>query len=113
MTSLRIEDPLRTGTPRAVAEHAHLEALLRCWTRETGTVVCSGPLHLPLPATGLALVTEVRHASATGWHRFGPVRLQRADGGDAGALDPVLAVALVAAEAAACGGARPGGVPPG
>ncbi|HEY6425433.1 MAG TPA: IucA/IucC family protein [Pseudonocardiaceae bacterium] len=107
------EDPLRTGSPRAAAEHAHLEALLRCWTRETGTDVQPGPLHVALAATGLSLVTDVPYASATGWHRFGPVRLQRADGTDAGPADPVLAVALVAAEAAARGGARPGGIPPG
>jgi siderophore synthetase component len=108
-----LTDPLRTGSPRTSAEHAHLEALLRCWTRETGMPVHPGPLQIELPATGLTLITEVRYASATGWHRFGPVRLQRADGADAGPADPVLAVALVATEAIARGGARPGGIPPG
>jgi siderophore synthetase component len=104
---------LQTGSPRAAAEHAHLEALLRCWTRETGIPVQPGPLHVALPATGLTLVTDVRYASITGWHRFGPVRLRRADGADAGPADPVLAVALVATEAIARGGALSGGIPPG
>jgi hypothetical protein len=76
-------DPLRTGTVRDAAEHAHLEALLRCWLRETGAEVRPGPLRVTLPATGLSLVAEVLHASDTDWHRFGPVRLQRADGTDA------------------------------
>ncbi|MFN2494425.1 MAG: IucA/IucC family siderophore biosynthesis protein [Pseudonocardiaceae bacterium] len=113
MTPETTDDPLWTGAPRAAAEHAHLEALLRCWTRETGTAVQAGALRLELPATGLSLVTEVRYPSPTGWHRFGPVRLRRADGAEAGPVDPVVAVALVATEASARGGARPGGVPPG
>ena len=59
-------DPLQTGSARAAAEHAHLEALLRCWTRETGMPVRPGPLQVGLPAIGLALVTHVRYASITG-----------------------------------------------
>ncbi len=106
-------DPLAAGTPRGAAEHAHLEALLRCWTRETGTPVRPGPLHIPLSSTGLILATDVWHASVTGWHRFGPVRLRRADGADAGPADPVLAVGLVATEAIARGGVLPGGIPAG
>lgn len=58
-----------------------------------------GPLRIDLPATGLALRTEVRHASATGWHCFGPVLLVRADGTTVGPADPVLAVALITAAA--------------
>ncbi len=106
-------DPLHSGSARSAAEHAHLEALLRCWTRETGMPVRPGPLQVALPATGLTLVTHVRYASITGWHRFGPVRLQRSDGADAGPADPVLAIALVATEAIARGGVLPGGIPPG
>lgn len=113
MTSSTSADPLQTGSFRAAAEHAHLEALLRCWTRETGMPVHPGPLQVALPAIGLALVTDVQYASITGWHRFGPVRLQRADGADAGPADPVLAVALVATEAVARGGVLPGGIPAG
>lgn len=101
------DDPLHDPSARAVAEHAHLEALLRCWLRETGTAVSAGPLTVPLPSTGLALTTTVRHRSPTDWHRFGPVRLVRADGSPAGpdaAADPVLTVALVATEVAARSG---------
>jgi siderophore synthetase component len=106
-------DPLQVGSARAAAEHAHLEALLRCWTRETGLPVHPGPLQVALPATGLTLVTDVRYASITGWHRFGPVRLQRTDGADVGPADPVLAVALIAMEASVRGGVLPSGIPPG
>jgi siderophore synthetase component len=113
MTGTPTADPLQTGSARAAAEHAHLEALLRCWTRETGMAVRPGPLQVALPAIGLTLVTHVRYASITGWHRFGPVRLQRTDGADAGPADPVLAIALVATEAIARGGVLPGGIPPG
>ncbi|KAA2261993.1 siderophore synthetase [Solihabitans fulvus] len=101
-------DRLDAASPRTSAEHAHLEALLRCWLRETGTDVPAGQLRVPLPATGLTLATEVLHRSPTGWHRFGPVSLLRADGVPVGPADPVLAVALVAQEAAARGGVPAG-----
>ncbi|GGM45926.1 hypothetical protein GCM10012275_16160 [Longimycelium tulufanense] len=106
-------DPLHDSDARGVAEHAHLEALLRCWLRETGTPVGTGLLRVELPATGTALVTEVTHRSPTGWHRFGSVRLEGRGGLVGDTADPVLAVALVATEAAARGGARTGGVPRG
>ncbi|NJQ07770.1 IucA/IucC family protein [Streptomyces lonarensis] len=104
-------DPLHAPEPRAAAEHAHLEALLRCWLAETGHPVAPGPLTVRLPATGTTLTTEVTHASATGWHRFGPVRLDGPAGPLGATADPVTAVALVAAEAvhrgAAAGRAAP------
>ncbi|MCP2167263.1 IucA/IucC family protein [Goodfellowiella coeruleoviolacea] len=106
-------DPLHAGDPRAAAEHAHLEALLRCWLRETGTAVAPGPLRVELPATGLALVTEVTHCSATGWHRFAPVWLAGPGGRLGATADPVTAAALLATEAAVRGGGRPGGIPAG
>ncbi|SDN70167.1 IucA/IucC family protein [Allokutzneria albata] len=106
-------DPLDHPDARATAEHAHLEALLRCWLQETGVEVLPGPLSVELPSSGLALVTEVTHCSATGWHRFAPVRIRRGDGGELSPADPVLAVNLIATEAAARGGARTGGVPTG
>lgn len=90
--------------PRGAAEHAHLEALLRCWLRETGTPVPStGPLRVELPSTGLALLTEVLHASPTAWHRFGRVGLEGPAGRVGEAADPVLVAALMAAEAVARG----------
>ncbi|MEU3598978.1 IucA/IucC family protein [Streptomyces sp. NPDC006798] len=114
-------DVLHGLDPRGAAEHAHLEALLRCWLRETGVEPAAGPLRIELPAAGLALVTEVVHRSPTGWHRFGPVRLEGPGGPLGPTADPVTAVALVATEAAAeasaeAANARPGGrgaVPPG
>ena len=105
-------DPLNDSDARHAAEHAHLEALLRCWLVETHTPVHPGPLRIALPGTGLALVTEVNHCSPSGWHRFGPVRLE-GPGGTSSSADPVLAVALVAHEAVRRGGARRGGVPAG
>lgn len=79
-------DPLDDPDPRRVAEHAHLEGLLRCWNRETGWV--PGP-ELALDAIGVVLRTEVRYDSPSGWHRFGPVRL-------AGAPERALPAAVVA-----------------
>jgi siderophore synthetase component len=106
-------DPLHTLGERGASEHAHLEALLRCWLRETHTEFTAGPLRIDLPTAGLSLVTEVTHCSPTGWHRFGPVRLEGPGGALGDTADPVTAVALLATEAAAGGGARPGGVPEG
>jgi siderophore synthetase component len=103
-------DLLHKLDARGTAEHAHLEALLRCWLRETGTPVEPGPLRVDLPSSGVTLVTEVTHSSPTDWHRFGPVRLEGPNGGIGDSADPVLAVALVATEAAVRGGARSGGI---
>ncbi|MYS64649.1 siderophore synthetase, partial [Streptomyces sp. SID5473] len=66
-------EPLHGLDPRAAAEHAHLEALLRVRLLESGVEPAAGPLRIDLPALGLALVTEVVHRSPSGWHRFGPV----------------------------------------
>ena len=106
-------DPLHERDARGASEHAHIEALLRCWLRETGTPVTPGPLRVDLPTTGLTLVTEVTHRSPTGWHRFGPTRLEGPGGPLGETADPVTAVALLSAEAAARGGSRPVGVPAG
>ncbi|MFF9340542.1 IucA/IucC family protein [Streptomyces sp. NPDC014773] len=106
-------DPLHERDARGASEHAHIEALLRCWLRETGTPVAPGPLRVELPTAGLTLVTEVTHRSPTGWHRFGPTRLEGPGGPLGETADPVTAVALLSTEAAARGGSRPGGVPAG
>ncbi|MFJ5707236.1 IucA/IucC family protein [Streptomyces sp. NPDC093105] len=106
-------DPLHTRDARGASEHAHIEALLRCWLRETHTPVAPGPLRVELPTAGLTLVTEVTHRSPTGWHRFGPTRLEGPGGPLGDTADPVTAVALLSAEAAVRGGGRPGGVPAG
>ncbi|MFD8014566.1 IucA/IucC family protein [Streptomyces sp. NPDC058955] len=106
-------DPLHTRDARGASEHAHIEALLRCWLRETHTPVAPGPLRIDLPTAGLTLVTEVTHRSPTGWHRFGPTRLEGPGGPLGDTADPVTAVALLSTEAAVRGGGRPGGVPAG
>ncbi|MCX5010234.1 hypothetical protein OG765_04420 [Streptomyces sp. NBC_00555] len=106
-------DPLHALDARGAAEHAHIEALLRCWLLETGTPVAPGPLRIELPTAGLALVTEVTHRSPTGLHRFAPARLEGPGGPLGASADPVTAVALLSTEAAVRGGSRPGGVPAG
>ncbi|MFB9429708.1 IucA/IucC family protein [Streptoalloteichus tenebrarius] len=102
----RTTDLLHELPAREAAEHAHLEALLRCWLRETNTPVTEGPLRIELPATGRAVVTEVRHASPTGWHRFGPVSLALPHGGphEPNPADPVMVATLLAGEAGAMAG---------
>ncbi|MGV9311140.1 IucA/IucC family protein [Streptomyces sp. NPDC003691] len=111
--TVRPVEPLHGLEPRAAAEHAHLEALLRCWLRETGTEPAAGPLRIELPAVGLALVTEVVHRSPTGWHRFGPVRLEGPAGPLGATADPVTAVALLSTEAANAAPGSRGGIPAG
>ncbi|MFJ9153667.1 IucA/IucC family protein [Streptomyces sp. NPDC102270] len=72
-------DPLNHPDPHTVAEAATVENLLRCWVRETGlSAPASGTLHIPLPASGTALLVPVHYWSPTGWHRFGRPRLANA-----------------------------------
>lgn len=55
-------------TPTETAVAAHLNAILRCYTRETAVPVAVGPLTLPV---GESTVTaRVEHASRTGLHQF-------------------------------------------
>ncbi|WP_405058199.1 siderophore synthetase [Kribbella sp. NBC_01505] len=55
-----------TSTETAVA--AHLNAILRCYTREAAVPVTAGVLRL---AVGAKTVTaRVEHASRSGWHQF-------------------------------------------
>ncbi|MFF7474358.1 IucA/IucC family protein [Streptomyces sp. NPDC008092] len=86
-------DLLEHPDPYIAAQAAAVENLLRCWARETNLPTPdAGTLRVPLPASGTALITPIRHWSPTGWHRFGPPRL-------AGAPDtapPVDAVTLAA-----------------
>ena len=63
--------------PQDLATRAHLDAILRCWTRETGTPVSPGRLTIYLGDAG-ALTAEVTHASPTGRHSFADVRLDDA-----------------------------------
>ncbi|WP_430383108.1 IucA/IucC family protein [Streptomyces sp. P10-4] len=94
-------DPLENPDPRAAAEAAAVENLLRCWVRETGlTAPTTGSLRIPLPASGTALIAPVRHWSPTGWHRFGPPRLSYAPH-TAPPVDAVTLAALLTRESAA------------
>jgi len=70
------------------ADGAVVEALLRCWVREHGLAVAPPELALRLAAGTLAV--PVVAPSATGWHRFGPPRL---DGVAVGAARLVAAMA--------------------
>ncbi|MEV6972827.1 IucA/IucC family protein [Kitasatospora sp. NPDC093806] len=99
-------DRLLHPDPAVAAEQAALEALLRCWARETGTVPGpDGQLRIPVLGGAARLSARVRHWSPAGWHRFGPATL--APGGATAAgeapgtpVDAVTAAALLAAAAA-------------
>jgi siderophore synthetase component len=93
-------DPLEDPDPRAAAQAAAVENLLRCWARETGlTAPTAASLRIPLPATGTALLAPVRYWSPTGWHRFGPPRLACAPD-TAPPVDAVTLAALLVRESA-------------
>jgi siderophore synthetase component len=78
-------------SPDAVAVEAHLNAILRCYTRETSVPVAAGALSFPV---GNSTVTaSVTHASRTGWHQFTDVRLDGAE------VSPESLVRLLSAEA--------------
>ncbi|NLU65710.1 iron transporter [Streptomyces sp. HNM0574] len=98
-------DPLEHPDTAAAADAATTENLLRCWIRENdGPRPENGRLRLPLDAAGTALLVPVRHWSDTGWHRFGPPRLENAPEGAAPA-DAVLVATLIGREAAHRAGA--------
>ncbi|MFC9329292.1 IucA/IucC family protein [Kitasatospora sp. NPDC057015] len=69
-------DRLLHRDPAVAAEQAALEALLRCWARETGA--SPGPdglLRIAVLGGAARLTVPVRHWSACGWHRFGAATL--------------------------------------
>ncbi|MDN3021290.1 IucA/IucC family protein [Streptomyces sp. S.PB5] len=86
-------DLLDHPDPHTAAQSAAVENLLRCWVREADVPTpADDTLHIPLPASGTALLAPVHYWSPTGCHRFGPPRL-------AGAPEqspPVDAVTLAA-----------------
>ncbi|MGY4980905.1 IucA/IucC family protein [Streptomyces sp. 900105755] len=91
-------DLLEHPAPHIAAQAAAVENLLRCWVRETNLPAPgTGTLHIPLPASGTALITPVRHWSPTGWHRFGAPRLAGAPD-TAPAVDAVTLAALLTRE---------------
>ncbi|WP_019359946.1 IucA/IucC family protein [Streptomyces sp. AA1529] len=93
-------DPLEHPDPRAAADAAAVENLLRCWVRETTPEAPrNGVLRIPLSASGTALLVPVRHWSPVGWHRFDPPRLEGAPEA-AAPLQAVAVAALIGREAA-------------
>ncbi|MER6226566.1 IucA/IucC family protein [Streptomyces sp900105755] len=91
-------DLLEHPDPHIAAQAAAVENLLRCWVRETNLPAPgTGTLHIPLPASGTALITPVRHWSPTGWHRFGAPRLAGVPD-TAPAVDAVTLAALLTRE---------------
>ncbi|MGW2468817.1 IucA/IucC family protein [Streptomyces bauhiniae] len=94
-------DPLEAPDPHTAAQAAAVENLLRCWVRETALPApADGTLHIPLPASGTALIAPVRHWSPTGWHRFGAPRLACAPE-HAPSVDAVTLAALLTRESPA------------
>ncbi|MEU2624662.1 IucA/IucC family protein [Streptomyces sp. NPDC007157] len=107
-------DLLEHPDPHIAAQAAAVENLLRCWTRETNLPAPgTGTLRIPLPASGTALITPVRHWSPTGWHRFGPPRLAGTPD-TAPPVDALTLAALLSRETAGAAGGtvgRPSGGP--
>ena len=101
-------DRLLHQDPAVAAEQAALEALLRCWARETGARPGpDGRLRIAVLGGAAALTVPVRHWSACGWHRFGAATLTAGydaaiapTGAPAAPVDAVTAAALLAAAAA-------------
>ncbi|MCX4814359.1 iron transporter [Streptomyces sp. NBC_01239] len=91
-------DFLEHPDPHTAAQSAAVENLLRCWVRETNLPTpTNGTLHIPLPASGTALLAQVHYWSPTGWHRFGLPYLSTAPYG-APPVDAVTVAALLARE---------------
>ncbi|WP_406006365.1 iron transporter [Streptomyces sp. NBC_00637] len=94
----RPDDLLDHPDPLTAANAAAVENLLRCWVRETGLPAPQdGVLRLPLPASGITLLTPVHYWSPTGWHRFGLPRPAGAPEQSPPA-DAVMVAALLARE---------------
>ncbi|MGW1875548.1 IucA/IucC family protein [Streptomyces sp. NPDC001975] len=101
-------DLLEHPDPHTAAQAAAVENLLRCWARETDLPAPgTGTLRIPLPASGTALVTPVRHWSPTGWHRFGRPRLAGAPD-TAPPVDALTLAALLTRETAGAAGETAG-----
>ncbi|MFD0259883.1 IucA/IucC family protein [Kitasatospora indigofera] len=102
-------DRLLHPDPAVAAEQAALEALLRCWTRETGARPGpDGLLRIAVLGGAARLTVPVRHWSACGWHRFGAAVLT----GASTAADPVATPATGAATGPGSLAAEPGGPAP-
>jgi siderophore synthetase component len=78
-------------SPTSVAVVAHLNAILRCYTRETSVPVTAGPLTLEVGSS--TLTATVLHASRTGLHQFTEVRV------DGASVSPERLVRLLSVDA--------------
>nr|WP_255953582.1 IucA/IucC family protein [Streptomyces sp. ODS25] len=106
-------DPLEHPDPRAVAQAAGVENLLRCWVRENDlTAPQDGILRIPLEAGRATLLVPVPYWSPSGWHRFGRPVLDCGPQ-DVRPVDAVALAALLSRAAAHRGGAPAAGVPAG
>lgn len=65
---------------QAMAGAAHLDAVLRCWTREQGITVQADGLFTPVPGTSMNISARCAHLSRTGLHSFRDVELVHPDG---------------------------------
>nr|WP_232246604.1 IucA/IucC family protein [Kitasatospora mediocidica] len=94
-------DPLLHQDPAVAAGQAAVEALLRCWVRETGAAPDQdGVLRIPVLGGTARLLADVRHWSLCGWHRFGPAVLAPGVAESGVPVDAVTAAALLARSAA-------------
>ncbi len=93
-------DPLLHQDPAVAAEQAAVEALLRCWCRETGAGPDEdGVLRIPVLGGAARLLADVRHWSLSGWHRFGPAVLAPGQTESGAPVDAVTTAALLARSA--------------
>ncbi|MFJ2781130.1 IucA/IucC family protein [Kitasatospora sp. NPDC087315] len=94
-------DLLLHPDPAVAAEQAALEALLRCWTRETGAAPGpDGKLRVAVLGGAALLSAPVRYWSPGGWHRFGAATLSAGEGTADAPVDAVTTAALLATAAA-------------
>ncbi|MCF2526320.1 IucA/IucC family protein [Yinghuangia soli] len=99
------QQPGPTTDADTAADHAAVEALLRCLLREDGVAVREGPaVRVALGDAGPVVDIPLEYHSPTGWHRFGAVPAPGGGTLDAAALARLLCAdrrADVAAEFAA------------
>lgn len=63
-----------------LSDAAHLDAVLRCWTREQGIPVSLDGIFAPVPETGMNVSAQCIHLSRTGLHSFSHVAVVQPDG---------------------------------
>ncbi|MBT2515410.1 IucA/IucC family siderophore biosynthesis protein [Arthrobacter sp. ISL-30] len=71
---------LATLELHALADAAHCDAILRCWTREQGIPVTAEGIFAPVPGTDMNVSAQCTHLSRTGLHNFSHVAVVQPDG---------------------------------